>query len=1177
MAGAIALSLALSGGSLVAGPAEAAPPVAPDDVAAGKLAATAGKRVEVESQRTEFTQVFAEPDGTFTHEAAVVPQRVRQKGGSFKDIDLTLAPGSGDVRPRVSAADVRFSDGGAGPLVKLVRAGRTFTVTWPLGRLPEPDLDGDSATYPEVLPDVDLVVRATADGFTHVLRVNTATAAKNAKLKAITFELGGDARVRQAPDGLLTAVVGSDTLASAATPMMWDSASRPAGSAAARNATTTSTGEPSTAAGPADTARSAELATTVTGSGDLVLKPDATLMSTGTFPVFIDPAWSTGKSRWAYATNNNSTNSDISRARVGKDPEGGRVYRSFFEFPTTGLKGKYVYDAYVQIKLDHSWSCTNTPTSILSANPIGGVPRTAWKTTGWYVKYLAQVSSHSNEGTGCGDSPQPDPMVNFHTNTVIESVRAVARAGASTGTYVLSAVNSDVAGESVQDRWKKFFPDTARLITNIDSIPGKPTQVWVNGVKCGSSQINVGTTAVKFSAVLPDADTTQAIRATWSWQRYTNGAWTAMTAPATSSTPANTTATSATLPGVANGQIYRFQVTGTDPAPYNQTSPASAYCQFKVDLADPDVKAEVVSLPTGPGKPGQFRISSTAGDLVKFRWGWNAAVNDVMPDAGTKSVTRTLTAPKYGSNTLYVQAVDSTGNVGDGSVTFDVDRPSPPVARWGLETHPGASAEQALADQQPALAGDTPLSTTGVSFTDKQRLVGGATASLNGSGVLSTPRLIDTSKSYAVAAWVRLDKTDAFQNIIAQDGAHTTNFQLQYRNDNVGGDSTPDKSYCFAMRTTDVAISAPGVFACAPNSAVAGKWTHVAASFDSVEQKMRLWIDGALKSEVAAPAPWASAGTFRVGNRMLAENDYIDYLTGGLAEVQVFDRALVQEDLTGKATDPEAAVEAERGMLRPIEVARWDFEDGISCFDPTGQFGCEEPDGNQFGRRLHFTHGVVVATGVGGRYGIFDNQFEDDPALVTKEYGVSQRNTGDAGTPQWVDGPVLRTDQSFTVTARVQADKINANMTAIAPKGSKQSAFSLGTRASTVGGVTAQRFEVAVPNTDADVGETYTRLIAPEALIVDDAGLWYDLTVVHDAGTRQMSFYVNGIRKAVATLPGSWQASGPLAVGAAWSTPDNGTGGFVDNWFGGIDDIRAYQGAMTEAQIAALLPPDVIA
>ncbi len=151
-----------------------------------------------------------------------------------------------------------------------------------------------AATYSEVLPGVDLMLRATPGGFSHVLTVKSAEAASNPRVKAITFDLGGDARVRRNADGSLAAAAGGSLIAYAGTPMMWDS--RPATS----KITAGVAAPASTPDAPADTARFAEVGTTMTDTGDLVLEPDAGLLANATYPLFIDPAWDTGKTRWAY-------------------------------------------------------------------------------------------------------------------------------------------------------------------------------------------------------------------------------------------------------------------------------------------------------------------------------------------------------------------------------------------------------------------------------------------------------------------------------------------------------------------------------------------------------------------------------------------------------------------------------------------------------------------------------------------------------------------------------------------------------------------------------------------------------------------------------------------------------------------------------------------------------------
>ena len=511
----------------------------------------------------------------------------------------------------------------------------------------------------------------------------------------------------------------------------------------------------------------------------------------------------------------------------------------------------------------------------------------------------------------------------------------------------------------------------------------------------------------------------------------------------------------------------------------------------------------------------------------------------------------------------------------------DVDRaqhrPAPAIARWGLETYPGVDADAALSDTQP-VSGNTGLTATGTTWTDKARLVGAGNATFSGSGVLTTSGpVVDTTKNYAVAAWVKLDQLTSIQNIVSQDGAHTANFQLQYRNDDRNGDGTADKSWCFFIRSSDTDAITTGGITCGVNTATAGRWTHVAGGYDAAEQKMRIWVDGVLVGEATAPTAWSGTGPLRIGNRKYTSTSYLDNLYGSVADVQVYDRILVQNDFTGQlASDPQSGGVDEPGMLEPIMVDRWDFEAAAPCYDPAVPDTCEAPDlSTPWGRRLALTQGTDIGSGALGLGASFDNTAlvadpaDPNPPASTREYGTSQRNTAAAGeTPQWQDSPALRTDQSFTVSVWVHPDDVSGTMTAVAPKGSKQSAFYLGIRNSTVNGVAGRRFEAMTVSADQDLGETYTHLIAPQALEIDETGAWTQLTLVYDTSARQLGLYVNGDLAATTTQNSMWNAAGPLIVGSSWWSADNTTGGWYDPWFGGIDELTVYQGAMTSAQVA---------
>ncbi|MFE4177574.1 hypothetical protein ACFRR7_36995 [Streptomyces sp. NPDC056909] len=112
---------------------------------ASALAAETGERVEVDTATTESSQVFANPDGTFTQEMNAAPVRARKDDGTWAPIDTTLVrEADGSVRAENTTAGLTFSGGGSGGgLVTLEDEEHELRFGWPTA-LPEPRLDGDT-------------------------------------------------------------------------------------------------------------------------------------------------------------------------------------------------------------------------------------------------------------------------------------------------------------------------------------------------------------------------------------------------------------------------------------------------------------------------------------------------------------------------------------------------------------------------------------------------------------------------------------------------------------------------------------------------------------------------------------------------------------------------------------------------------------------------------------------------------------------------------------------------------------------------------------------------------------------------------------------------------------------------------------------------------------------------
>jgi hypothetical protein len=559
-------------------------------------------------------------------------------------------------------------------------------------------------------------------------------------------------------------------------------------------------------------------------------------------------------------------------------------------------------------------------------------------------------------------------------------------------------------------------------------------------------------------------------------------------------------------------------------------------------------------LPSGPGKEGTFTFVSNQTDVVKFRYGWsNPPTAEVASTVAGSNRTATVkvTAPKFGENILWVQAINSVGTPGNhASRSFTVDRPSPPIASYGLEKHPAALTDtQAFEDRQPALAGDSDLLASNVSWAQDSRLVGGQTVKIGGTTTLSTATsVVDTTKSFSVAGWYKIGATMGHHVLVSQESTNASGFSLVYFG--------PYSTWNFMMWGAD--SSSSDAFALSS----ATEWTHVAGVYDAPANEIRLYINGNLAGTGAFTAPMSTNGPLHIGRGKFTPTDW-GTGSGEAADVQIFNRVLVPEDFHGKlASASSSGIFNEPGILTPIGVGDWDFEAATACYEANGEENtCEAPDSSMWSRRLRLTTGSNVDGGHRGNALKLDAvHWADDPSdphygQATEEQAMSQRNTAPSGQPaQWEDAPVLITNQSYTVS--VWAYKTaSSGGSVVGQLGGTSMAFSIGHDdwwnrwAMSTG---------EVPGTENTGNSTWSY----EAPALDQ---WVHLVGVYDHSTRTIKIYVNGQLQTSSGVANPWNATGPLTLGLGiWR-------GFpVWRFNGGIDDLTVFQGAMTEAAVKNL-------
>ncbi|MDW8805671.1 FG-GAP-like repeat-containing protein [Streptomyces scabiei] len=664
-------------------------------------AAESGQPVELLSHRGEASQVFANPEGTFTEERYATAQWARQ-GNRLVDFDTSLSTdGNGKITPKATAVGLEFSGGGEGPLATITRDGRSISLSWPTA-LPEPEIANDTVTYPEVLPDVDLKLRAGASGFAQLLVVKSAQAAANPDLKTVAYEMSSDGvNVSVDEHGNLSAVnPGGQELFTAPTPRMWDSSTESSTEAVSlRTTAAEDSADPSPDGDEFEPGRGAQQAAIPVEVTDdtLRLTPDTELM-TGedtTYPVYIDPYIDGSRYSWtiAYKKFPNSSfyngagwggsGSSTSTARAGYENETNGLARSYFRMNTKNLwsTNKQVLKSTFRIKNTWSWSCTAKPVQLWRTAAIGS--STTWNNRPDRREQMDSVNDAKGWSSSC-------PAGNLAFD-ITRGAKDAAAGKWNTITLELAASNeSDVYG------WKKFAAKSAVMSTEYNTVPNAPTALDTSPVStrnakgCGDVAPYglIGNTDFYLTAKVSDRDggTVKAQFHLWATGHHDDGpgVFFDKTVSVTSGTVAKVKVSKAELTPhlkVAGGN-FSWKVQAEDGKASSGWTPVqgAAGCRFVFDPTRPSTPPGITSsqFPDGSdGWPattgsvrtqGAFTLSSGGvADVTRYEY-WtdtDPTVRTATPAGAGGSVSVSVTPTAAGSNHLYARSVDRAGNKSD--------------------------------------------------------------------------------------------------------------------------------------------------------------------------------------------------------------------------------------------------------------------------------------------------------------------------------------------------------------------------------------------------------------------------------------------------------------------------------------------------------------------------------
>src|SRR5207248_560858 len=115
---------------------------------------------------------------------------------------------------------------------------------------------------------------------------------------------------------------------------------------------------------------------------------------------------------------------------------------------------------------------------------------------------------------------------------------------------------------------------------------------------------------------------------------------------------------------------------------------------------------------------------------------------------------------------------------------------------------------------------------------------------------LSSAPVVDTSKSFSVTAWVKLNtKLPYWAAVASQNGTRTSVFNLGYS-------GSGQDHWVFAMHGSDADTPTTNVGAWSAETVQAGVWTHLAATYNAATGEVQLYVNGVLSGTTTMTTPW---------------------------------------------------------------------------------------------------------------------------------------------------------------------------------------------------------------------------------------------------------------------------------------------------------------------------------
>ncbi|MFF7579147.1 LamG-like jellyroll fold domain-containing protein [Streptomyces sp. NPDC008061] len=397
---------------------------------------------------------------------------------------------------------------------------------------------------------------------------------------------------------------------------------------------------------------------------------------------------------------------------------------------------------------------------------------------------------------------------------------------------------------------------------------------------------------------------------------------------------------------------------------------------------------------------------------------------------------------------------------------------------------------------------------------------------------------VNTSRSFTVSAWAKLDAKPGKAAIIAAQAGHERpGFELYY--------SSAYDRWAFNQYESDTA-DASIIRAMQPDgsTARAGEWTHLVGVHDTVADTLTLYVNGVLVGTTVLN------GAFNADQSMfIGAGSYSGSITnnfpGTIDDLRLYDR-------------PVSAEEVQQIFRQsPVIKGRWQFEETTSSTPPT------VADASPENRPMSLYGTAQLGSGQ------IDNSGLDLDGVGA--YAATSTMPVDTGA-------------SFTMTAWARAAAVpDHSMAVMSAEGTSRSAFEVRFQPDPADPQGLGRWELSLPDKDSTTEAAVTTVSNTE---FNDVTSWNHLAVVYDGFAKEIRLYVNGHLQDAPCIDadGDGEADNPdckdlaswaddaLSFKAAKSVQIGRAKGDLSGAYfaGSVDDVWAFQGALDESQIQQL-------